>query len=154
MLRHHNSKCPCFIIYKLHEMEVTGLVTVWCGDNMSTWCNGHYFTYYTSPGWVVITSVEQLVEWELLGETKVFGEILPHCNLHNHKTLWPDMGLNPGIRYRKSVTNLLSYCTDSSCSDRAEDLFAFSESHNFCDFVHMLIFWTAKRFGNFSVHKW
>jgi hypothetical protein len=30
--------------------------------------------------------VEQFVEWELVGETEVFGENLPQCHFVHHKS--------------------------------------------------------------------
>jgi hypothetical protein len=40
--------------------------------------------YCTSRGWW--TSMEQLVEWELAGETEVFGKNLPKCHFVHHKS--------------------------------------------------------------------
>jgi hypothetical protein len=38
-------------------------------------------------------SVEQSVEWELVGETEVVGVNLPQCHFVHHKshTTWPDL---------------------------------------------------------------
>jgi hypothetical protein len=40
--------------------------------------------------------MEQLVEWELVGETEVLGENLPHFYFVHHKShmTWP--GIEPG----------------------------------------------------------
>jgi hypothetical protein len=52
--------------------------------------------------------VEQLVEWELAGETEVLGENLPSATLSTINPLtWP--GLELGRRRGKAVTNRLSY---------------------------------------------
>jgi hypothetical protein len=44
----------------------------------------------------MMMSVEQSVEWELVGETEVLGENLPQCHFVHHKShmAWP--GLEPG----------------------------------------------------------
>jgi hypothetical protein len=55
------------------------------GETESTWYVGHKLAYCTSPGWQVM-SVEQAVEWELLGETEVLGENLPHCHFVHQKS--------------------------------------------------------------------
>jgi hypothetical protein len=56
---------------------------------------GHHLAYCTSPGWWMMMSVQQSVEW-LAGETEVFGGNLPHCRFVHHKShmTWP--GLQPG----------------------------------------------------------
>jgi hypothetical protein len=58
-------------------------------------------------------NVEQSVEWELAGESKVLGENLPQRHFVHHEShmTWPDLGSNPGRRGRKPATNRLSYGT-------------------------------------------
>jgi hypothetical protein len=41
-------------------------------------------------------SVEQLVEWELAGETEVLAENLPSATLSTTNLILPDLGSNPG----------------------------------------------------------
>jgi hypothetical protein len=83
------------------------------GETESTWYVGHYLAYCTSPGWYMMMSVEQSVEWELAGETDVLGENLPQCHFVHQKshTTWPDLGSKPGRRGGKQATNRLSYGT-------------------------------------------
>jgi hypothetical protein len=40
--------------------------------------------------------LEQLVEWELAGETEVLGENLPPCHFFHHKFQMTRLGLEPG----------------------------------------------------------
>jgi hypothetical protein len=40
-------------------------------------------------------NIEQLVEREFTGETKVLGENLPYCHYVNHKSLTTYLELNP-----------------------------------------------------------
>jgi hypothetical protein len=54
-------------------------------------------------------AVEQLVECELAGETKVLGENLPHATLSTTNPTWPDHGSNLGCHGGKPATNCLSY---------------------------------------------
>jgi hypothetical protein len=54
-------------------------------------------------------NVEQSVEWELLGETEVIGEILPQYRCSPQ--ISHDLGLNRGRRDGKPATNRLSYGT-------------------------------------------
>jgi hypothetical protein len=56
-------------------------------------------------------NVEQSLEWELAGETEVFGENLLQCHFFHHKshTTWPDLGSSPGRRSGKPATNRLGY---------------------------------------------
>jgi hypothetical protein len=63
--------------------------------------------YCTSTG-LYMMSVEQSVEWELVGETAVFGENLPQCRFVHHKSTWPELGLNLGRCGGKPVNNRLS----------------------------------------------
>jgi hypothetical protein len=54
----------------------------------------------------MMINVEQSVEWELVGETEVFGENLPLCHFVNHKS-----HMNPGRCCWIPATNSLSYGT-------------------------------------------
>jgi hypothetical protein len=60
------------------------------GKTESIWYVGHWLVYCTRPGWEKM-SVEQLVEWELAGETEVPGENQSQCHFIHHKshTTWP-----------------------------------------------------------------
>jgi hypothetical protein len=53
-------------------------------------------------------NVEQSVECELAGETKVHGG-KPKCHFVQHKSL--DLESNPGLRGEKPATNPLNYDT-------------------------------------------
>jgi hypothetical protein len=55
------------------------------GVRQSTWYVGHYLVYCTSPGWWMMMSEEQSVEW-VEGETYVLGGNLSHCRLVHRKT--------------------------------------------------------------------
>jgi hypothetical protein len=55
------------------------------GDTESTWYVAHKLAYCTSPGWYMM-NVEKSVEWELAGETEVFGENLLQCHFVHHKS--------------------------------------------------------------------
>jgi hypothetical protein len=46
---------------------------------------GHLFVYCTSPGWWMMMSVEQSVEW-LAGEIEVLGENVPDFHFVHHKS--------------------------------------------------------------------
>jgi hypothetical protein len=59
----------------------------------------------------VIMRMENLVEWELVGETEVLGENLPQCHFVHHKSHMPSQGANPGSCGGKPATNRLSYGT-------------------------------------------
>jgi hypothetical protein len=56
----------------------------------------------------MMTNVEQLVEWELTGETEVLAEKLPQCHIVHQKS-----HMNPGRCGGKPATNHLSYGTAS-----------------------------------------
>jgi hypothetical protein len=58
-------------------------------------------------------NVEQSVEWELAGETEVFGENLPQYHFVHHNPTWLALGSNPGRRGEKPASNRLSYGTAS-----------------------------------------
>jgi hypothetical protein len=47
-------------------------------------------------------NMQNLVEWELAGETEVLGENLPQCHLSTKNPTWLDMGSKPGRRGGKS----------------------------------------------------
>jgi hypothetical protein len=72
------------------------------GETESTWYVGYYLVYCTSPGWYV----EQLVEWELAGETEVLGGNLSYAS----PSQIPH-DLNPGSRGGKPATIHLNYGT-------------------------------------------
>jgi hypothetical protein len=55
--------------------------------------------------------MEKLVEWSLAGETEVLGENLPQYHFLHHKPHMPCPDANPGRRFGKPATNLLSYGT-------------------------------------------
>jgi hypothetical protein len=59
----------------------------------------------------MMMSVEQSVEWELAGETKVLGENLPQCHFSTKNPIWLDLGMNPGRCGGKPATNRLNYDT-------------------------------------------
>jgi hypothetical protein len=54
------------------------------GETESTWYVGHTLAYWTNCGWYMMMNVEQLMEWELSGETEVSGENLPQCHVVHH----------------------------------------------------------------------
>jgi hypothetical protein len=56
-------------------------------------------------------SVEQSLEWELVGETEVLGENLLSATLSTTNPTWPDLGSNSGHRGGKPATNRMSYGT-------------------------------------------
>jgi hypothetical protein len=60
---------------------------------------------------IMMMNMEQLVEWELAGQTEVLWENLPQLHFVHHKwhMTWP--GLEPGPPAEKPVTNRLSYGT-------------------------------------------
>jgi hypothetical protein len=58
-------------------------------------------------------SVEQTVEWELVGETEVLGENILQWHLSSTSPTWRYLGSNPGRRGGKPATNRLSYGTAS-----------------------------------------
>jgi hypothetical protein len=59
----------------------------------------------------VIMTIENLVEWWLLGETEVLGENLSQCHFVHHKSHMTCSGANPGRRCGKPVVNRFSYGT-------------------------------------------
>jgi hypothetical protein len=46
-------------------------------EAQSTSHRSENLTYYTSPGWQMMTSVERSVEWEMPGENEVLEEYVP-----------------------------------------------------------------------------
>jgi hypothetical protein len=56
----------------------------------------------------MVMNVEQLVEWELTGETEVIGENLSQCHFLHHKSHIAGQGSNPVRRGEKLATNRLS----------------------------------------------
>jgi hypothetical protein len=56
-------------------------------------------------------SVEQSVEWDLVGETEVLRENLPSVTLYTTNPTCPDVGSNPSRRGGKPATNRLNYGT-------------------------------------------
>jgi hypothetical protein len=68
------------------------------GAKESTWYCGHCLVFYeyTSPRWEMVI-VKQSVEWELAGETEIFGEKLPQCHFVHHKShmTWPRLEFGP-----------------------------------------------------------
>jgi hypothetical protein len=56
-------------------------------------------------------NVEQLVDWELAGETEILEKTCPSANLSTTNPTRPDLGSNPGRRGGNPVTNHLSYGT-------------------------------------------
>jgi hypothetical protein len=55
-------------------------------------------------------SVEHFVEYELAGETDIFGEKYgPSVSLSTTNPTRPGLGLNPGCRVAKPATNPLRY---------------------------------------------
>jgi hypothetical protein len=68
-----------------------------------------YQTHTQTQNQMMMMSVEQSVECELAGETKVLGESLPNTILSTTNPTWPDPGSNPDRRGEKPETNRLSY---------------------------------------------
>jgi hypothetical protein len=68
---------------------------LWWGETESTWYVGHIWPIVPAPD-DRLMSVEQSLEWELAGQTEVFGENLLQCHFVHHKShmTWP--GLEPG----------------------------------------------------------
>jgi hypothetical protein len=66
---------PIILVSKFLGWDETG----------SIWHVGHYLAYCTSPGWWMMMSVQQSVEW-LAGETEVLGVNLSQCCFVRHKS--------------------------------------------------------------------
>jgi hypothetical protein len=93
------------------------------GETESAWYVDPYLAYCTSPGWYMM-SVEQSVEWELVGETEVLGENLPQRHFAHHKShmTWPGIEAGPprtnhlsyGTALCKEVSTVLLFCLGDS----------------------------------------
>jgi hypothetical protein len=59
----------------------------------------------------MIVIMEQLMEWELAGETEILGENLPQCHFVHHKSHMTSPDSKPGRRGGMPATNPLSYGT-------------------------------------------
>jgi hypothetical protein len=59
----------------------------------------------------MMMNVEQLVAWELAGETEVPGENLPQCHFVHTNPAWPELDTKLGRRGGNPETNRLSYGT-------------------------------------------
>jgi hypothetical protein len=81
------------------------------GESESIWYISHYLAYCTSPGWYKTVSVEQSVEWELAGKTKLLRENLLQCHFSTTNPTWPDVGSNLGCHGGRPATNRLNYGT-------------------------------------------
>jgi hypothetical protein len=55
--------------------------------------------------------VEQLVEWELPGETEILGENLPQCHFVHHRSYMTRPDIEPGPLWWEASGNCLSYGT-------------------------------------------
>jgi hypothetical protein len=78
---------------------------------------------------MMMTAVEQSVEWDLAGETEVLGEYLPKCHFVHHKSHMIYLGRRGG----KPATNRLSYGTafHELLTETNSDKHSFSwESHS------------------------
>jgi hypothetical protein len=60
-----------------------------------------------------MVGVDQSAEWELVGETEIFGENILSATSFATNPTWPDLGPNPGDRGGKPATNHLRYGTAS-----------------------------------------
>jgi hypothetical protein len=84
----------------LHPYNLQVLL-LWWGNTESTWYVGHFLNYCTSPGWWMMMSVEQSVEW-------MSGETCPGAALSTTNPTWLDLGSNPSRRGENPATNRLS----------------------------------------------
>jgi hypothetical protein len=64
-------------------------------ETESTWYADHYLAYCTSPGWWMMTSVEQSVEW-LVENQKYSEKTYPSVALSTTNPTWLDAGSNQG----------------------------------------------------------
>jgi hypothetical protein len=76
---------PWLILSILLQFLNMFLLVSWGGVRQSTWHVDHHLDYSTSPGWWMMMSVEQSVEW-LAGETEVLRASLPQCRFVHHKS--------------------------------------------------------------------
>jgi hypothetical protein len=65
-------------------------------------------------------SMEESVEWDLVGKTEVLGENLAPATLSTTNPTWPDLDSNLGSRNRKPATNSLSYGIAENWSNSKE----------------------------------
>jgi hypothetical protein len=59
-------------------------------------------------------NVAQSVEWELVGETEVIGEILAQCHVVHHKSHITDLGI-PVLFWREGNYEIVYFIHDSRC---------------------------------------